>query len=118
MKVRVSWLKGKQYQHIKEFKYNGEEMMESAKVHKCVSTDEKFLDWKILYQNMERLLRKEMCHYDGSIVTEHPAFMRAKQLFTLADQSITFESGVRHIAAANILYISIQSDKTLIEQRL
>ena len=63
--------------YINELKKNGEEMMESTKVHKCLGTDEKFLDWKVINQNMERLLRKEMSHYDGAVVNDHPSFVKA-----------------------------------------
>ena len=56
-------------------------MMESAKVHRCLGTDENFLEWKVLYQNMERLLNKEMSHYDGAVVGDHPAFLKALDLY-------------------------------------
>ena len=72
-------------------------MMESDKVHKCLGTDEKFLDWKVLYQNMERLLKKEMSHYDGAVVVDHPAFRKALQLHQQDDGLAVFETGVRHV---------------------
>ena len=102
---------------MKEFKATSAEMMASDKIQACLSTNEKSKEWKMTYDQIKRLLKKESSHYDAAILKDRESFQRAKRLFEKIDKTIDIESGVRHIAALNILIFKIHLDEDLMIER-